>query len=83
MRMFGRALGWGLAGVFLVPMAVFLLMVVVNVFDSQCGAGDSGGCAMGTVVATAVAALPGAVLFFTISLGRQIRAAPGKSADRI
>jgi hypothetical protein len=47
-----------------------LLVVAAMIFDPKCGAGDSGGCAMGIVTAPIVVALPSFALFFLLGLAR-------------
>jgi hypothetical protein len=70
---FLRALGWGAVGLFAVPIAVLLVMMVVYQLDPRCGsAGDSGGCEMGIFVAVLASALPGALIFFLVVLIRGI-----------
>ena len=66
-----RAIGWGVVGLFVVPLVVFGIMAVVYQLDSRCGAaGDSGGCEMGMGVAIVASALPGAIAFFLFVLIR-------------
>jgi hypothetical protein len=66
-----RALGWGVVGLFVVPLVVFAIMAVIYQFDSRCGTpGDSGGCEMGMAVAIFASALPGAIAFFLFVLIR-------------
>jgi hypothetical protein len=75
-----RALAWGTVGLFAVPFAVFVAMIVVYQLDPRCGtAGDSGGCEMGIFVAVLASALPGAIIFFIFVLIRGIgrRGQPG------
>jgi hypothetical protein len=70
---FLRAFGWGLVGLFAVPLAMLLVMMLYYQLDPRCGsAGDSGGCEMGIFVAVAASALPGAVIFFLVVLIRGI-----------
>jgi len=66
-----RAIGWGVVGLFVVPLVMFGIMAVVYQLDSRCGtAGDSGGCEMGMGVAIVASALPGAIAFFLFVLIR-------------
>jgi hypothetical protein len=66
-----RALGWGVVGLFVVPLVMFGIMAVVYQLSSQCGtAGDSGGCEMGMAVVIFGSALPGAIVFFLFVLIR-------------
>jgi hypothetical protein len=68
-----RSLGWGAVGLFAVPVAALLMMMVVYQLDPRCGtAGDSGGCEMGIFVVVLASALPGAVIFFLFVLIRGI-----------
>ena len=70
-RLVLRALGWGLIGFFVVPIAVLVIGMIVYQFDSRCGLpGDSGGCEMGIFAAVIASALPGAIVFFLFVLVR-------------
>ena len=72
-----RALGWGVVGLFVVPLAMFGIMAVVYQLNSQCGTpGDSGGCEMGMGVAIVASALPGAVAFVLFVLIRGLNRRP-------
>lgn len=67
-----RAIGWGLGGLLLAPLAAILLVLAAMLLDPKCGPGDSGGCAMGLVTAPLAAALPGFVLGFALGLAVQL-----------
>ena len=72
-----RAIGWGVVGLFVVPLATFAIMAVVYQLNSQCGTpGDSGGCEMGMGVAVVASALPGAIAFFLFVLIRGLNRRP-------
>lgn len=63
-RMFLKALRTGLRGLLIGPLAAVLLVFAAMILDPKCGAGDSGGCAMGLVTAPVAIALPSFGLFF-------------------
>jgi len=69
-KLFGEALRAGLWGLLLGPALAVGAVIGAMIFDPKCGAGDSGGCAMGLVTAPIAIALPSAGLFFTIGLAR-------------
>jgi hypothetical protein len=62
----GAALGAGLGclvGAFIVPIAVFVVILILEHFNPVCGTpGDSGGCEMGLASATIMAVVPGVLL---------------------
>ena len=60
----------GLWGLLLGPLDTALRVIGAMIFDPKCGAGDSGGCAMGLVTAPLAVALPSFGLFFTLGLAR-------------
>jgi hypothetical protein len=64
-----RALGWGLVGLIVAPVAMFGIMAIVYHFSPECGTpGDSGGCEMGMAVAIILAVPIGALAGFLIAL---------------
>jgi hypothetical protein len=63
-RLLLKALRTGLWGLLIGPLAAVILVFGAMIFDPKCGAGDSGGCAMGLVTAPVAAALPSFALFF-------------------
>ena len=71
-----RSLLIGIAGLIIVPVVVFFLTLgLASLFDPNCGgAGDSGGCAMGSASIALVSALPGFAVGFIVSLLRGLRA---------
>jgi hypothetical protein len=71
---FGGGLVWALIAVIVVPIAVFILGLVLTSFNPRCGGpGDSDGCAMGVFGNAFEAALPGAAIGFTYGLVRAWR----------
>jgi hypothetical protein len=66
------ALRCGLWGLLLGPLAAIALVFAAMIFDPKCGAGDSGGCAMGLVTVPLVVALPSFGLFFAYGLLRGV-----------
>ncbi|MBN9437572.1 hypothetical protein [Bosea sp. (in: a-proteobacteria)] len=62
--MLWRAFKTGLLGLLLGPLLATLLALVFLLFDPKCGAGDSGGCAMGLAAVPFATALPGFALCF-------------------
>ena len=74
MRIVLKSLGMALIGVVVTPVVVFfLVLTLAHIFDSSCGTpGDSGGCEMGSLTAAVASALPGAVLFFVVTLIRSL-----------
>jgi hypothetical protein len=64
LRIVLRAIWIGCLGMLLAMLAAFAIVVATLIFDPKCGAGDSGGCAMGLVTVTLGAALPGFVIGF-------------------
>lgn len=70
-RLLLHALGWGVVGLFVVPLVVLLLMIVLYATSSVCGTpGDSGGCEMGMAIVLIGSVLPGFGLFFLVALAR-------------
>lgn len=67
-----KSLGMALAGLVVTPIVVFfVVLTLAHMFDSSCGTpGDSGGCEMGALGIAVAAALPGAALFFGVTLVR-------------
>ncbi len=63
-RLLLKALRTGLWGLLIGPLAAVILVFGAMIFDPKCGAGDSGGCAMGLVTAPIAVALPSFGLFF-------------------
>ncbi len=63
-RLFLKALRTGLWGLLIGPLTAVILVFGAMIFDPKCGAGDSGGCAMGVVAAPIAVALPSFGLFF-------------------
>ena len=71
LRVVGKALLWGLAGAFIAPIAVLVLVLILNAFNPVCGTpGDSGGCEMGVAVAAVGSIIPGAVIGLALGLWR-------------
>ncbi len=66
------ALRAGLWGLLLGPLLAIVVVFGTMAFDPKCGAGDSGGCAMGLVTAPLAIALPSFALFFALSLARAL-----------
>jgi hypothetical protein len=69
-RLLLDALRAGLWGLLVGPLLAVLLVAGAMIFDPKCGAGDSGGCAMGIVTAPVAVALPSFALFFGLGLAR-------------
>lgn len=69
-RLIWDALRVGLWGLLLGPLLAVLIVFGAMIFDPKCGAGDSGGCAMGLATAPIAIALPSFGLFFAIGLLR-------------
>ena len=69
-RLLLDALRTGLWGLAVGPLLAVLVVFGAMIFDPKCGAGDSGGCAMGLVTAPVAIALPSFALFFALGLGR-------------
>ena len=71
-----KALGMGLVGLILTPVAVFfLVLALAHLLDPRCGApGDSGGCEMGAFTFAVMAAPVGAIATFVLSLLLRLRA---------
>lgn len=71
-----RSLLLGIAGLIALPVVVFFLALgLAYLVDPGCGAaGDSGGCAMGSVSIALVSAVPGFAAGFTLSLLKGLRA---------
>lgn len=65
-----RAIWIGCLGMLLAMLAAFIIVLAFLLLDPKCGAGDSGGCAMGLVTVTLGAALPGFVIGFAGHLAR-------------
>lgn len=60
LRLVAISLGFGLVGLILTPIAVFYLVATLAyAFDPACGAGDSGGCAMGAATIGVFSTIPG------------------------
>jgi hypothetical protein len=69
LRVFGRALLWGLLCALIAPLVTFVVVLSLQYFDQACGTPvDSGGCAMGLVSATILSIAPGAIVGFLIAL---------------
>lgn len=67
-----RAIWTGVLGMLLAMLVAFGVALAVVMLDPTCGAGDSGGCAMGLVTVTLGVALPGFGLGFIASLARAL-----------
>jgi hypothetical protein len=67
-RLLTKALLAGLIGLVIGPMVGLVWVFGLMMFDPKCGAGDSGGCAMGLVTVPIVLALPSFALFALVSL---------------
>lgn len=63
-RLLLKALRTGLWGLVIGPLAADILVFGAMIFDPKCGAGDSGGCAMGLVTVPIAVALPSFAVFF-------------------
>ena len=73
-QIFGKALLGALLGLIAAPIAVFVLVLILNSFNKVCGTpGDSGGCEMGLAAAVIASALPGAAIGFAVNLIRALR----------
>jgi hypothetical protein len=73
LRVFGRALLWGLLCALIAPLVTFVVVLSLQYFDQACGTpGDSGGCAMGLVSATILSIAPGAIVGFLFALAHGI-----------
>jgi hypothetical protein len=71
----GKVLLGTLAGIFVTPLAVFLLVLILNQFNPRCGTpGDSGGCEMSLVTVPLMSVLPGAAIGFVVGAVRGVRA---------
>lgn len=65
----GRAFMAGLLGLVFAPLAVFAILLVFYAVDPRCGTpGDGGGCEMQVASLTMMSPIPGAVLFFVVTL---------------
>lgn len=74
----------GLWGLPLGPAIAILLVIGAMIFDPKCGAGDSGGCAMGLVTAPLAIALPSFGFFLALGLARGVwRRRPRDTAEAI
>ncbi|HEV7258501.1 MAG TPA: hypothetical protein VGN82_12030 [Bosea sp. (in: a-proteobacteria)] len=69
-RLFWKALRAGLWGLLLGPLLAVMFVFGAMMLDPKCGAGDSGGCAMGLLTVPVAIALPSFGLFFAVSLLR-------------
>jgi hypothetical protein len=67
-----RAIKAGLAGLLLGPAIAILLVMAAMLLDPKCGAGDSGGCAMGLATAPIAVALPSFALGFALRLALEL-----------
>jgi hypothetical protein len=74
---FGRAIGFGLVGLLVVPLVVmFAVLGLAHLLDPSCGTpGDSGGCEMGAASIGFVSAIPAMVAGVVISVLLDWRAA--------
>jgi len=74
---FGRAIGFGLVGLLVVPVVVmFGVLGLAHLLDPSCGTpGDSGGCEMGAFSIGLVSAIPAMVAGVVISVLLDWRAA--------
>jgi len=66
----GRAIGFGLTGLLVVPVVVmFAVLGLAHLLDPSCGTpGDSGGCEMGAATIAFISALPAMAIGVAISL---------------
>lgn len=71
-RLLTKALLSGLIGLVIGPLAGLVLVFGLMMFDPKCGAGDSGGCAMGLLTVPIALALPSFALFALVSLIRNL-----------
>lgn len=77
-KLFLEAIRLGLWGLLLGPTIMAALVLGAMIFDPKCGAGNSGGCAMGLLTVPLAAALPSAGLAFALGLARGLwRRRPG------
>jgi hypothetical protein len=75
----GAGLGC-LAGAFVVPIVVFVIVLIRNAFDPVCGTpADSGGCEMGLFAIPITSVVPGVLIGIVagFALGRQRASRPG------
>ncbi|MCT8991220.1 hypothetical protein NYR54_13115 [Chelativorans sp. SCAU2101] len=75
MRLFLTSLAFGLAGFVLVPLAVFVVgLLLAYLLDPRCGTpGDSGGCEMGMASLAFTLAIPGALGGIALAVTRHLR----------
>lgn len=71
-RLLTKALLAGLTGLAVGPLLGLIWVLGLMMFDPKCGAGDSGGCAMGLLTMPVVLALPSFGLFALVSLLRSL-----------
>jgi len=73
-RIAGKSLLGALTGFIAAPIAVLILVLILNFLNPVCGTpGDSGGCEMGLATAVVGSALPGAAIGFVVNLVRGLR----------
>ena len=70
LRLIVRAFAFGLAGLIVVPVAMFfIVLTAAHLLDPRCGTpGDSGGCEMGTASIAVFSALPGLAIGVAFAL---------------
>lgn len=60
LRLVAISIGFGFLGLIVTPIVVFFLVATLAyTFDPSCGAGDSGGCAMGAATIGVFSTIPG------------------------
>ncbi len=75
LRLFVRSCAFGLAGMIVVPVAVFfIVLTAAHLLDPRCGTpGDSGGCEMGTAGLAIFSMLPGLAIGVAFALFQNFR----------
>jgi len=70
LRLIVRAFAFGLAGLIVVPVAMFfIVLTAAHLLDPRCGTpGDSGGCEMGAASIAVFSALPGLAIGVAFAL---------------
>ena len=75
LRLFVRSCAFGLAGMIVVPVAVFfIVLTAAHLLDPRCGTpGDSGGCEMGAAGLAIFSMLPGLAIGVAFALFQNFR----------
>jgi len=70
LRLFVRSFAFGLAGMIVVPVAMFfIVLTAAHLLDPRCGTpGDSGGCEMGAAGIAIFSMLPGLAIGIAFAL---------------